>query len=106
MLLRLLENYRHARGCSVLSNFLKELSNPRHDGKSPTVSKARSLFKTYLTLQTHRRPDDVVCKMLLPCRIIVSVYSYPSTIVTAYILIVRLFSAVRQLCKHVLEYRD
>jgi hypothetical protein len=45
----------------------KELkSNPRHGGKSSTVSKARSLFKTYLTLQTRRRPDGAACKILKP----------------------------------------
>lgn len=45
----------------------KELkSNPRHGGKSLTVSKARSLFKTYLTLQTRRRPDGAACKTLKP----------------------------------------
>ena len=45
----------------------KELkSKPRHGGKPSTVSKARSLFKTYLTLQTRRRPDGAACKTLKP----------------------------------------
>jgi hypothetical protein len=45
----------------------KELkSNPRHGGKSSTVSKVCSLFKTYLTLQTRRRPDGAACKTLKP----------------------------------------
>lgn len=45
----------------------KELkSNPRHGGKPSTVSKSRSISKTYLTLQTRRQPDGATCKTLKP----------------------------------------